>query len=295
VIRDSGLNRQSEIGNRQSAIHLEVRVEDTEFTLRGQVALVTGSGRGLGHAIAARLAELGAAVGIHDQTEAAPGEYGEFKDLAASEADIARFGGKTCSVTGSIADEAQSMDMARKVEAALGPISILVNAAGGDIGAKGGKPNPNNALEISLEDVRAIIDRNLIGTMLMCRAVVPGMIARRRGSVVNLASMAGHFGTSPEVAYSTIKAAIIHYTRCLAFETRQHNVRVNCVSPGATATGRFLKTRAIDPAMMVDDDTLVRYGAPRDQAHAVAFLCTPGARFIHGQVLRVDGGLSLYP
>ncbi len=270
-------------------------MDDKEFSLKGQVALVTGSGRGLGHAIAARLAELGASVAIHDQSTSAPAEYGEFADLAASEADVKRFGGKTVAVVGSIADEQQTRDMARAVEAALGPISILVNAAGGDIGAKGGKPKPNNALEIALDDVRAIIDRNLIGTMLMCRAVMPGMLARRKGAVVNLASMAGHFGTSPEVAYSTIKAAIVHYTRCLAFETREHNVRVNCVSPGATATGRFLKTRAIDPQMLVEDDTLVRYGAPRDQAHAVAFLCTPAARFIHGQVLRVDGGLSLYP
>jgi NAD(P)-dependent dehydrogenase (short-subunit alcohol dehydrogenase family) len=71
-------------------------------------------------------------------------------------------------------------------------------------------------------------------------------------------------------------------------------VRVNCVSPGATATGRFKKTRPIDPALLVDDGTFERYGAPRDQAHAVAFLCTPAARFIHGQVIRVDGGLTLH-
>ncbi len=146
-----------------------------------------------------------------------------------------------------------------------------------------------------MEDVRALLDRNLIGTMNMCRAAVPDMIAKRHGAVVNIASTAGHFGTSPEVAYSTIKAAIVHYTRCLAYEMRPHYVRVNCVSPGATATARFLRTRAIDSSMVADDGTFMRYGAPRDQAHAVAFLCTPAARFIHGQVLRVDGGLTLYP
>jgi 3-oxoacyl-[acyl-carrier protein] reductase len=169
-----------------------------------------------------------------------------------------------------------------------------VNAAGGDIAAKGGKPTPNTALGISMTDVRALLDRNLIGTMLVCRAVVPGMIARRAGVVVNVASTAAHFGVSPEVAYSTIKAAIVHYTRCLASETRDHNVRVNCVSPGATATGRFRHTRQVDPALLVEDGTLVRYGAPRDQANAVAFLCSPAAKYIHGQVLRVDGGLSLF-
>jgi 3-oxoacyl-[acyl-carrier protein] reductase len=99
---------------------------------------------------------------------------------------------------------------------------------------------------------------------------------------------------SPEVVYSTIKAAIVHYTRCLAFETRAHNVRVNCVSPGATATARFKATRPIDPELLHEDGTLVRYGAPRDQANAVAFLCSPAAKFIHGQFLRVDGGQTLF-
>lgn len=267
---------------------------DKDFSLTGEVALVTGSGRGLGHAIAARLAELGADVAIHDRDEVCCAEFGEFADLGASAADIAKYGTKSMAVTGDIADAARVFDMAREVETKLGPLTILVNAAGGDIAARGGKPVPNDALHIKLEDIRAIVDRNLVGTMLMSQAVVRGMVERRRGSVVNIASAAGHFGTSPEVAYSSIKAAIVHFTRCLAYETRPHYVRVNCVSPGATATGRFLVTRPIDPALVVDDGTFQRYGSPRDQANAVAFLCSPAAKFIHGQVLRVDGGLTLY-
>jgi NAD(P)-dependent dehydrogenase (short-subunit alcohol dehydrogenase family) len=267
---------------------------DKDFSLQGDVALVTGSGRGLGHAIAARLAELGADVAIHDRDDICCAEFGEFANLEASAADIAQHGTKAIAVTGDIADASRVFDMAREVESKLGPITILVNAAGGDIAARGGKPNPNDALHIKLEDIRAIVDRNLIGTMLMSQAVVRGMVERRRGCVVNIASAAGHFGTSPEVAYSSIKAAIVHYTRCLAFETRPHYVRVNCVSPGATATGRFLVTRTIDPALLVEDGTFQRYGSPRDQANAVAFLCSPAAKFIHGQVLRVDGGLTLY-
>lgn len=244
--------------------------------------------------MAMRLAELGAAVAIHDRTETAPAEYGEFPTIAESEAAVAAFGGRTMAVIGDISDEARVNAMVHEVEAALGPLAILVNAAGGDIAAAGGKPNPNTALGIKTEDIRALLDRNLVGTMLVCRATVPGMIDRRAGAVVNIASSAGHFGTSPEVAYSSIKAAIVHYTRCLAFETRAHNVRVNCVSPGATATARFKSTRAIDPAMLVEDGTLVRYGSPRDQANAVAFLCSPAARFISGQFIRVDGGLTLF-
>jgi 3-oxoacyl-[acyl-carrier protein] reductase len=267
-----------------------------EFSLKGQVALVTGSGRGLGHAIALRLAEMGASVAIHDRDERMPAEFGEFPDAAAARAAVAAAAGgaPTCLVLGDIADEARVNAMVAEAERMLGPLTILVNAAGGDIAAAGGKPNPNNALEIKMEDVRALIDRNLIGTMLMCRAAMPGMLARRRGSVVNVASAAAHIGVSPEVVYSTIKAAIVHYTRCLSVETRTHNVRVNCVSPGATATARFLRTRKIDPAQHVEDGTLARYGTPRDQANAVAFLCTDAAKFIHGQVLRVDGGFTVF-
>jgi len=269
-------------------------MRDPEFSLEGEVALVTGSGRGLGHAVARRLAELGADVAVHDQHETAPAEFGEFASLDASRHDLDTFGVRTCAVTGDIGDEHRVPGLVSEVEAALGPITLLVNAAGGDIAAAGGKPKPNGALDIKVEDLRALLNRNLIGTMLVCRAVVPAMVARRSGAVVNIASTAGHFGISPEAAYSTIKAAIVHYTRCLAYEVRPHNVRVNCVSPGATATARFKATRPIDAAMLAEDGTLVRYGAPRDQAHAVAFLCTPAARFIHGQVLRVDGGLTLF-
>jgi len=267
---------------------------DPEYSLAGQVAFVTGSGRGLGHAVARRLAELGAAVTVHDRTDGAPAEYGEFADLAASHADIAMLGVPTVALEGDIADEARVHAMVQEAERALGPITILVNAAGGDIAAEGGKPNPNTALGIKMADVHALLNRNLIGTMLMCRAIVPGMITRRSGAVVNIASSAGHFGVSPEVVYSTIKAAIVHYTRCLAAETREHNVRVNCVSPGATATARFRNTRPIDPELLKEDGTLVRYGSPRDQANTVAFLCSPAARYIHGQFLRVDGGLTLF-
>lgn len=269
-------------------------MRDRDFSLEGQVALVTGSGRGLGHVMAMRLAELGAAVAIHDRTETAPAEYGEFASLADSEKAVAAYGGRTTSVVGDVGDEARVSEMVREVESALGPITVLVNAAGGDIAAKGGKPNPNTALGIKMEDVHALVNRNLISTMLFCRAVVPGMVERRSGAVINIASVAAHIGVSPEVVYSSIKAAIVHYTRCLAAETRPHNVRINCVSPGATVTARFKQTRTTDPAMLVQEGTLLRYGAPRDQANAVAFLASPAASYIHGQTIRVDGGLSLF-
>jgi len=262
--------------------------------LEGKVALVTGSGRGLGNAIACRLAELGASVAIHDISQQAPAEFGEHKDLNDVAEKMQAYGVRTVAVTGDISVEANVQAMTADVIAALGPIDILVNCAGGDIAAKGGKPNPNTGLGIKLEDVQALLNRNFIGTLLMCQAVCPGMVERRTGSVINIASSAAHVGCSPEVVYSSVKAAIVHFTRCLSKELRDDNVRVNCVSPGPTKTGRFVNTRTTDPAMMDEASGLNRYGAPSEVADAVAYFASDMARFVNGQVIRVDGGAGLY-
>jgi 3-oxoacyl-[acyl-carrier protein] reductase len=244
--------------------------------------------------IAETLLKGGASLALHDINEAAPAQYGESPSLSALADELSGRGGAgVTAVTGDITKEDDVAAMVKKIETALGPISILVNCAGGDIGANGGKPNPNGALDISLEDAYAVMNRNFIGTMLMCRAVVPGMAQRQKGAVVNLGSLNGHIGVSPEVVYGCAKAAIVHYTRCLALEMRPHGVRVNAVSPGPTTTARFLATRTTDPAML-DGVSLERYAKPAEIANAVAFLASDRASFVSGQVLRVDGGMSLY-
>jgi NAD(P)-dependent dehydrogenase (short-subunit alcohol dehydrogenase family) len=264
------------------------------FNFKGAVALVTGSGRGLGRMIAETLLAGGASVALHDINEEAPAAFGESPSLTALAQELsARGTGKVISVIGDITKEDEIAAMVGKIETALGPISILVNCAGGDIAAKGGKPNPNDALNISLEDANAVMNRNFIGTMLMCRAVVPGMAARERGTVINFGSLNGHIGVSPEVIYGCAKAAILHYTRCLALEMKPKGVRVNAVSPGPTTTARFLATRTTDPSMM-EGVSLERYAKPSEIANAVAFLASDQAGFVNGQVLRVDGGMTLF-
>ena len=266
-----------------------------EKFLSGEVALVTGSGRGLGNAIAKRLAELGANVAVHDVSQQAPAEFGESKDLNDVAAKLALLGVKTIGVTGNIADESAVQAMVEQAEAALGPISVLVNCAGGDIAAKGGKPQPNNALGIPLVDLRAMLDRNLIGTMLVCRAVCPGMIARKKGAVVNIGSTAAHIGVNDGVIYAVAKAGVVHFSRCLAEELRPQGIRVNVVSPGPTKTARFMVTRQTDPKMVDESSPLIRYAIPREIADAVAYLSGPASSFLSGQVLRVDGGGQLWP
>lgn len=261
----------------------------------GSVALVTGSGRGLGRTVAERLVALGARVAVHDISEEAPAQYGEAATLSAVAEALADGAGTTVGVTGDISDEAQVAAMVARAEAALGPITILVNCAGGDIGAAGTKPSPNGALDISLADAMAVFQRNFVGTMLMCRAVAPGMAARRQGAIVNFGSLNAHLGVSPEVAYGCAKAAVLHYTRCLALEMRPHGVRVNAVSPGPAKSARFLATRTTDPRMMEEGPSLDRYAAPGEIADVVAFLASDASRFVSGQVIRIDGGMTLFP
>ena len=225
---------------------------DAARALKGKVALVTGAGRGLGRAFAERLASLGADVAIHGMRENGPAEYGEGSTLTAVAADVAAAHGvRTIRVLG---DLTQGADIARVVETTtkeLGPIDILVHNAGGDIAAKGGKPDPNDAVGIREEDVRAVLDRNLLSTILTCQAVAKEMMPRRQGRIVTIGSVAAFKGRTNGSIYAVAKAGMTHYTRCLADQLRSYDITVNCIAPGDTRTGRFMGTRAVDQERMV--------------------------------------------
>jgi 3-oxoacyl-[acyl-carrier protein] reductase len=225
--------------------------------LEGQVALVTGAGRGLGRAFAERLASLGCQVAVHGMREHGPS--------------------------------------VRTANAELGPIDILVHNAGGDTAAAGGKPDPNDVVNIKPEDVRAVIDRNLLSTIFVCQEAARGMMDRRRGRIVTIGSVAAFKGRTNASIYATAKAGALHFTRCLADQMRPYGVTVNCIAPGDTRTERFIATRAVDLARLATEGTLDRIATVDEVACVVEFLAGPMGDFISGQVIRVDGGSQTWP
>lgn len=252
--------------------------------------------------IAAHLAELGADVIVHGTSPTSTRAFGEGDSLQGVAEEIAeQHGGEVLAVHGDLADAAAVDRMVQEIHARFGQIDILVACAGGDIGAAGtsganaGKPDPNDAVFVSLVDVHAVLNRNLMSCILTCRAVAPEMIERRQGRIVTVSSVDGLHGVANGSIYATAKAAVIEYSRCLAVQLRPFNVPVNVVAPGGVLTPRFRASRPLDEAKLATDNALQGYGDPMDIARAVAYLVGDGGRYVSGQVLRVDGGNQPWP
>jgi 3-oxoacyl-[acyl-carrier protein] reductase len=270
--------------------------------LEGKTAWITGSSRGIGREIAVHLARCGARVVVHGSSVAPARIPGVGQTLPAIADEIqAAHGVETMYVYGDLSQPAVVKELVAQIHERFGGIDILVNNAGGDIGARGveaanaGKPVHNDAVFIDEDDLRTILDRNLMTCLFVCRAVVPGMIERKRGWVVNVGSIDGTVGNLERAIYSTSKAAVHEYTRCLAALLRPHGIYANVVAPGGTLSERFKVSRPIDDGMVAPTTgSLERYGWPEEIAKTVEFLVSDASSYITGQVLRVDGGRQLW-
>lgn len=270
--------------------------------LTGKVAWVTGSSRGIGRVVADHLASLGARVVVHGTTPTSTRQLNEADSLDAVATEIAdAHGVEVLAVHGDLTSESVVEDLHARIVERFGHIDILINNAGGDIGVRGvtaenaGKPIVNDAVEIPMEDVRIILDRNLMTCILVSRAVVPSMIEREQGRIVTIGSIAGLSGHRREVIYATAKAAAHEYTCCLAAHLRPHGVNANVLAPGEIITPRFKASRPTREERMVREGPLTRYGWPEEVARAVEFLVTEDGSYITGQVLRIDGGAQIFP
>ena len=274
----------------------------TSGSLSGKTAWVTGSSRGIGRVVAEHLASVGVKVAVHGTSRTSTRSFSEADSLD----DVVRqimesTGGTVMAVTGDLTDPDAVHAVAARIRDAWGRIDILVNCAGGDIGSAGtsgpnaGKPAGNNPVDISVLDIRTVMDRNFMTTVLCCREVAPEMRERRAGSIVNVGSISGLFGMDNSAIYACSKAAVHEYTRCLAVHLRPYNVRVNAVAPGEIVTARFKASRPLEEDRMVESGKLERYGRPIEVARTIEFLASDQASYISGQVLRVDGAQQCWP
>ena len=250
--------------------------------LKGKIAVVTGGGQGIGKAITLRLATEGCKVAVFDlNPEAAEG--------AAEEAR--KHGGEVTIYGVDISDQGAVNAAVERVEAELGPIWLLVNNAGWD------KPAPFLQTDKPLWD--KIISINLNGPLYMHKAVLPGMVARGGGRVVNIASDAARVGTSTEAVYSACKGGIIAFTKSVARELARNNVLLNAVCPGPTNTPMMQTVLGTGEQAekwkdaMVRGIPLKRMGEPEDYAGIVAFLASSDAGYITGQSISVSGGMNM--
>ena len=270
--------------------------------LAGKVAWVTGSSRGIGRVVADHLAALGAKVAIHGTAPHSTRAFNEADSLQAVADAIAEgHDAEVLAVHGDLTSESTVQELCTRIRERFGRIDILINNAGGDIGSQGamgekaGKPVQNDAVGVSVEDMRTVLDRNLMTCILACREVAPEMMARGSGWIVTIGSIAGLGGHRSEVIYGAAKAAVHEYTRCLAAQLRPHGVYANVIAPGEIITARFVASRPTREDRKVREGALTRYGWPEEVARAVEFLVTPDSSYITGQVLRIDGGAQLFP
>ena len=249
-------------------------------TQERRAAVVTGSTRGIGREIARELAAAGMNVVVNSSSE---------KSLPAAEAlaaEIAgQFGVEAVAVAANVADEAEANALIAAAADAFGRVDVLVNNAG--------ITRDGLAARMGDADFDAVIDINLKGTFHCCRAAAKVMMKQRWGRIINMSSVVGVYGNAGQVNYAASKAGVIGMTKTLAKELARRNITANAVAPG------FIATDMTDALSEAQKEAIVgrigsgRLGEPADIAHLVRFLASDEASYITGQVICVDGGMSL--
>ena len=256
--------------------------------LAGQVAIVTGAGRGIGRATALELARLGADIVVAELDKAGA-------ERTAGEVKAA--GRRAVALATDVTRRADLESMAGRTLADLGKIDILVNNAGIYRAAA--------TLEITEEHWDAVLDINAKALFFACQAVLPAMIKRKRGCIVNLASMAGKVGSRTNLPYNASKAAVVSITKSLALAHAEHGIRVNCVCPGFVETDMWNmvareqgKLLGLSPEEFTRQRKaqvpLGRMERAEDVANVIGFLATERAAYMTGQALNVTGGLVMH-
>jgi len=244
-----------------------------QIDLSGKVALVTGSTRGIGRAIAETLAGAGARVAVVG------------RDLERAQAAAAEIGHEAKGFACDVGDTAQVTALVSDVEAAFGTLDILVNNAG--------LTKDNVIMRLKDEDWDTVIDANLRGAFASIRAAARGMMKRRSGRIINISSVVGVIGNRGQSNYAASKAGLIGLTKSVAKELASRNILCNAVAPGFIATDMTAALSDEQRTALEGQIPLERLGSPADIASAVAFLASDHASYITGQVLVVDGGMVM--
>jgi len=267
-----------------------------DLELTGKVALISGSGQGIGRVIAKTLAQEGAVVAVND--------FFEDRALKIAE-EINQAGGKATAFPADVTDLDKVKEMVAKITRQLGPVDILVNNAGVPIEVREGRTP--RTLFIDSDEIawKQQIDLNTYGVLNCVHSVLGSMIERNSGKIMSMISEAGRLGEYNLAVYSGAKAGILAFSKALAREVGKHCINVNCVAIGATAHEGTMPRLNPDDTPETSDllsrmlrnypigRGLGRIGRPSDIANAVAFLVSPKAEFITGQCLSVSGGFSM--